>query len=311
MVANYETISWVEEIIGPARVAEHPSLGFLLVIASWCYLSGRTDEGVRYAEEAETIFCSGSPRVPFGIPGMGASAHLAVGRPDRWAEACRNLLAHDPDVHGLTRASLTMALTVLGLTSEAEAFAADLIQDSEASRNPMAMSWALLAYGYAFRESDPIRARDALRRGLLVAQESDNRMSETILAMTLGRAEWETGDLIAALDCARLSIAKYHDAGNIIAIRVPLAWLAALLDSIGHHQSAATIAGFAASPMSEATTEEFGTAIAHARQVLGEQTYDTLAEKGAAMTTATMVAFAFDQIDQARAEMNAVSNRRL
>jgi hypothetical protein len=52
---------------------------------------------------------------------------------------------------------------------------------------------------------------------------------------------------------------------------------------------------------------EFGTAIAHLRAVLGEATYESLAWTGAAMTTAAMVAYAYDQIDQARAELNAVS----
>jgi hypothetical protein len=35
--------------------------------------------------------------------------------------------------------------------------------------------------------------------------------------------------------------------------------------------------------------------------------YESLARKGEAMTTAAMVNYAYDQIDQARAELNAVS----
>jgi hypothetical protein len=48
-------------------------------------------------------------------------------------------------------------------------------------------------------------------------------------------------------------------------------------------------------------------AIAHLRNLLGDQTYDSLAREGETMTTAEMVAYAYDQIDQARAELNAVS----
>ena len=40
--------------------------------------------------------------------------------------------------------------------------------------------------------------------------------------------------------------------------------------------------------------EEFGTAIAHFRDVLGEATYQSLARKGEAMTTET-VTYAYDQ----------------
>jgi hypothetical protein len=52
---------------------------------------------------------------------------------------------------------------------------------------------------------------------------------------------------------------------------------------------------------------EITTAIAHLGEVLGEQTYESLARKAQTMTTAAMVTFAYDQIDQARAELNAVS----
>ena len=43
------------------------------------------------------------------------------------------------------------------------------------------------------------------------------------------------------------------------------------------------------------------------RQGLGDQNYESLAREGEAMSTAAMVTYAYDQIDQARAELNAVS----
>jgi hypothetical protein len=41
--------------------------------------------------------------------------------------------------------------------------------------------------------------------------------------------------------------------------------------------------------------------------VLGDATYESLAHKDETMTTAEMATNAYDQIDQARAELNAVS----
>ena len=41
--------------------------------------------------------------------------------------------------------------------------------------------------------------------------------------------------------------------------------------------------------------------------VLGDQAYESLVRKGEAMTTAAMAAYAYDQIDQARAELNTVA----
>ena len=43
--------------------------------------------------------------------------------------------------------------------------------------------------------------------------------------------------------------------------------------------------------------------IAHLRHVLGEAAYGTLAHEGETMTTAAMATYAYDQIDQARAEL--------
>jgi hypothetical protein len=60
--------------------------------------------------------------------------------------------------------------------------------------------------------------------------------------------------------------------------------------------------------LANATNSEITFAIAHLREVLGDQTYESLARKGEAMTTAAMATYADDQIDQVRAELNAVSN---
>jgi hypothetical protein len=46
---------------------------------------------------------------------------------------------------------------------------------------------------------------------------------------------------------------------------------------------------------------------AHLRTVLGDEDYESLARKGETMSTAAMATYAYDQIDQARAELTAVS----
>jgi hypothetical protein len=59
--------------------------------------------------------------------------------------------------------------------------------------------------------------------------------------------------------------------------------------------------------MAAAAFPEITTAITHLRDVLGEATYESLAHKGETMTTAAIATFAYDQIDQARTELDAVS----
>jgi hypothetical protein len=89
-------------------------------------------------------------------------------------------------------------------------------------------------------------------------------------------------------------------------MHLPLALLAAFLDRLGRYEAAATIGGFSLTPLSAAEVPEITTAIAHLRDVLGEATYESLARKGETMTTAEMVTYAYDQIDQARTELKAV-----
>ena len=59
--------------------------------------------------------------------------------------------------------------------------------------------------------------------------------------------------------------------------------------------------------MRTAFLPEISTTIAHLRDVLGDQTYESLACEGGTMTTTAMATYAYDQIDQARTKLNAVS----
>jgi hypothetical protein len=137
----------------------------------------------------------------------------------------------------------------------------------------------------------------------VIAQDSGNRFTESRLAGIVSRVEAVYGDPLAALDYVTRAIRNFHDAGNTTVIRSPLATLAALFDRLERYEPAATIAGFAFSPLTAASLPEFSTAIAHLREVLGDQTYESLARKGETMTTAAMATYAYDQIDQARTEL--------
>ncbi|MCW2661109.1 MAG: cyclase [Mycobacterium sp.] len=178
-----------------------------------------------------------------------------------------------------------------------------LIEAAEATGNPHLLASALTAYAAAFRDADPVRALNASGRGLVIAQDSGNRIYESLLAGSLSRLEAEYGDTLAAFDHLTLAIRNYHNCGDTTSIRIPLAVLAVVFDRLGRYEPAATIAGFALSPIAAATVPEITTAIAHLRDVLGDQTYESLARKGETMTTTATAMYAYDQIDQARTEL--------
>jgi predicted ATPase/class 3 adenylate cyclase len=302
-IDNYEPIAWAEELIEPARTVDHPRLAFLYVMASTCWNLGRIQEAVRYADAAQSVIGSGRHEVPFGLEGLLGATYLAIGQPERCVDWCRAQLARGRDTHAITRACLIIALTVAGCGEEARAAANGLLDAAEATRNPCALSFALYAHGYAFVDVDPAAARNALRRGLAIALDSDNRFTESQLAVNLSRVEALYGDPLAALDYVTLAIRNYHDAGNTTMIPAQLAVLATLFDRLGRYEPAATIAGFAVNPFTAAAAPEINTAIAHLREVLGDPAYESLSRVGETMTTAAMATYAYDQIDQARAEL--------
>jgi predicted ATPase len=297
-----EPIAWAEELIAQARAVNHPRLASLYAIASLCCMAGRIEEAVGYAEAAQSVSGSGGDEVASRPVGLICFAYLAIGQPERAVEWCRAQLARGRDTHIRTRAVLVVALAAAGAGEEARAAANGLIEAAEATRNPFMLTLALDAYGMAFRDVDPVRALAALRRGRVIAQGS-TRLTDSLVAGMVCRLEAEHGDPLAAFDYVALAIRTFHDAGHTAMMRTPLAALAGLFDRIGRYEPAATIAGFAVSPMAAALIPEINAATAHLREVLGEATYESLARKGETMTTAAMATYAYDQIDQARTEL--------
>ncbi|MGO9154396.1 MAG: hypothetical protein ACLP9N_15165, partial [Mycobacterium sp.] len=303
LVQTLEPIAWAEELIEPARAIDHPRLAALYAIASLCYWTGRIEAAVGYSEAGQIVLGRSREALPYGIEAWLGTVYLAIGQPERLAEVCRAQLARRRDTPVLIRSWLVSALAVAGSGGEAMDSADGLIEAAEATGNPSLLGLALWAYGLAFRDADPVGALNALGRGLVIAQDSGNRAVASFLALDLARLEAEHGDPVAAFDHLTLVIRNWHNDGNTTTIRGPLAVLAALFDRLGRYEPAATIAGFALSPFSAAAFPEITTAIAHLRDVLGDETYDALARAGAAMTTPAMATYAFDQIDQARTEL--------
>jgi tetratricopeptide (TPR) repeat protein len=304
LVEQYEPLAWAEELIEPARALQHRRLAALHAVATQVYLIGRVDDAIRHSENAQRL--SGNTHfdnIPYGYGAYHGSPYITVGRPERWADACRVQLEHDDDSHGHARASLAMALSLAGAENEATAVHRGVVAVAEATQNPHSLSQALLAEGLVHRYSDPDTALAALRRSLQVAQESGNSFNESHIAVTLSQLEVRHGALQSALDHLGLAIRNYQDSGNIATSRSPLAILAALLYRLGQYEPAATIAEFAANPLTRMAFPEITDTIARLHGVLGDDGYESLARRGESMTNAAMATYALDQIDLARGQL--------
>ncbi|HXO11835.1 MAG TPA: NB-ARC domain-containing protein, partial [Mycobacterium sp.] len=146
-VQTLEPIAWAEELIEPARVADHPRLAFLYVIAAQCYATGRIEAAVRYSDAAQIVVGNSHEAPPYGIEAALGSVYLVIGQPERMAEVCRAQLARRRDTHVHIRAWLAVALASAGSGGEAMDCADGLIEAAEATGNPLLLAWALWAYG--------------------------------------------------------------------------------------------------------------------------------------------------------------------
>jgi hypothetical protein len=99
----------------------------------------------------------------------------------------------------------------------------------------------------------------------------------------------------------------YQNSGSFLLITGPLALIAILFDRLGRYEPAATIMGYGDVPGSRLVFTEADSAIAHLREIFGDQVYESLARKGESMTIAAIVTYAFDEIERARSELNAAA----
>jgi hypothetical protein len=84
----------------------------------------------------------------------------------------------------------------------------------------------------------------------------------------------------------------------------PLAVLVSVLDRFGRYEPAATVAGLATvHPLAAEALPQLGALVSHLREILGDQTYESLARRGKTTSIVEMATYAYDQIDQARTEL--------
>ncbi|WP_231988805.1 adenylate/guanylate cyclase domain-containing protein [Mycobacterium sp. 1274761.0] len=309
LVDNFEPVAWAEEILESPCAADHPEFVSVCGVATLCYLLGRGDDALAYSEAGQQALAGSHADVPLSPEQLWLGAvYSAIDVPDRYVAFFREQRQRGPDPLQFARGCLAIALINAGRVQEALRDVEGLVEAAQTTGNPYARSFALLVRGMAQSAVDPDGALDTLRMGLEIAQQSGNRANVgyivLTLAMTLNRIDDELGDPVVALDNIALAIRNYHESGNITQLRAALGIFMRFLYRHGDLEPAATIAGFACiSPTSAPAVEEFNTTIADLREVLGDNTYATLAQDGAAMNMATAVTYASDQIDRIRREL--------
>ena len=140
LIEKIEPVAWAEEVIEPARAADHPLLPALYAIASQCWMAGRIDEGVRYTDAAQIVLTRRRDTLPYPFDGMIGGAYMASGHPERWIEWCRAQLQRGGDTTALIQACLVFGLVNAGSGEEAMDASKGLIEAAEAAANLMSRS---------------------------------------------------------------------------------------------------------------------------------------------------------------------------
>jgi predicted ATPase len=305
---QYEPIAWAEELIEPAKAVEHRRLGQLYSLATQCYATGRVENALHYAESATALIKVGhSGRLPYEVEAFLGGVYVTQGQPQRWVDLCRRSIASSGNSHIFSRVCLVLALSTAGANDEAMATSKDFLRIADETDNPHLASYALLAYGLAYHDADPAASFDAHSRGIQIAIESGNRQLESYHA---GNLSWLAGgrdDPAGALDYATIALTRFYNTGHFSIFPAALAVLTSILDRLGLYEHAATISVPASTEFAGASYPKIYETISHLRLVLGDRTYDQLAEKGASMSNAALAAYALEQIDNARAVLLAKS----
>jgi predicted ATPase len=303
-VEQFEPGAWAEEIIEPARGLQHPRLAQLYAMAARCFAASRFEHGTRYAEATLLAVDSGLfDEVPFDFASELGIIYLMRGEPGRWITQCRNMISESAGPHILPRVHMAMTLAMIGAHDEAIEASEDLRHANRVTENPALICWGLLAYGHIRFDTDPASSFEAHRLGVKIARETGNRVLETYHTANLSRLAAKHGDSTQTLDFIAMSIRNYLDAGNYFLLPQPMAVLTHYFDGIGHYEVAATLSGFATTSFATNYFPETEIAITHLREALGEETYASLAGRGAAMTNAAMAKYALEQIELARSNL--------
>jgi predicted ATPase/class 3 adenylate cyclase len=305
---RWEPVAWAEELLEPARAAEHGRLATLYLMASFCGWGGRVAEGIAYAESALKLLDGPGHQVATvgGSYVWVASAYGVAGRFDKMIPMFEREIASSGDGLRTAAIGIGQALFFSGRSEEGMARAVAAVAVAEAGGNPGEIAYALFVYGQAHATVDPFRAKAAMERGLAVARAGEVRSWVNRISSALAGLEATIGDPRKALGLFGAAIDGLYDAGNITTLLGQgLGGLAVALDRLGHHDAAATLIGFTGQ---RPNVRGFAEAEVHLRSVLGDETFERLSREGAALELADAVRYAHEQIRLAREELEGTES---
>jgi predicted ATPase/DNA-binding winged helix-turn-helix (wHTH) protein len=263
-------------------VPSHPRLSVTYAAAAHAaWIEGRLAEARSLARRG--IAVAGGASNPAAAAALEASGDAALLSGDLTGalEAYRATatvanITGDPAALAIARANEAIVLSYAG-DPQAPATAAAAVAAALASNNPTAIAYALFAEGEALADDDPERAAAALDEARRRAKDIGNPFVAGVALNAAVALRGRRGPPDQALALFREAIGHWRATGNRALIVTTLRNLVVLLARIGQDEPAAVLAATLehAAPTKTygAEAERIATALAAARQRLGDAAY--------------------------------------
>ena len=294
-----EAAHWAAEVVDVARAAKHPRLVVLLTWACSNAWGGAQLEAAKaYGEEAISLV--GDEDVDPWVWAFIDLAFIAAyeGEVERALDyISRGAAQPTNEADLLCLAIKPTFLIAAGRQEEAEALVRDNQAKIEATRIPSLIAVHALALGKTFAVSDPHRALASLEHGLEISRATRNRMWMNVLLPDAVALKARIGDPMAALVSFRDMITVWRSSADIWIFSHGMGSLVVLFDQLERWDEAASMRGTLDSALqADALVQDLPEAIAHLREVLGDEVYESHYRHGAAMTVHQATDYAYDQI---------------
>ena len=215
----------------------------------------------------------------------------------------------------LVEATLVAYRWMAGDRSRAIELAESVSRDSEPYPSSSVRAFALYSLGYALQDSDPNRSAGALREGAEMFGQLRATSIAGLCLMVLARVEATHGDPLSALQSCSAATRQLFEIGHRTNTIFSLKNSVTAFHRARQAETAAVLLGWIdEQPLRGTAGQEadlYRRQQAQVRGQLGDDRYQELSQRGAAMSYEDMVEYALEQADSILAHPEAVDIRSL
>ena len=312
-VQLFETVGWAQEIVEAATVADVRRLPRVYTAAAWGCFTGRPDVAVAAAQTASRL--EADPRYEPCEPGLSglieALAQVYAGHLDRYVEVATKVVTLPGNARGWGLPLLVDGLQATGRVGEAIELTDAAVAAARELANPYFVAYSLWTCGGAFAQTDPARALAVWREALDYVHEHRVNFFVGFIARDAARLHLVDADPEDSLTMFDAAIDSFQQVGNVAQLTITLASATSLFERIDRPEQATTLlGGIVRQPGGDHHVPELPVLAHRLATTLGDDVYRQHDARGAAMDLNELAHYARQQIQLARAQVQAQAATR-